>query len=860
VAIAVTLLSQGGSTTDGTSVATASVSPGADRWLVADVASAKSSGPITQPTVSGLSLTWFTENFQTSAVGARSLSRFYAWTGSAPGSGTITFDHGADTQTSWTWAVYEITGASTSDPFVQTVGTAPGGGALDVTVTLAAFSDSGNRPLIVAEHGTAEASTPEAGYTEIADQTQTASNIGFAVAWHSSATDTTPSYSWATSTSNRIGIASEIALGGVAGQVDGALIDHTLVALAPSVSGLAGTTPTLIFLDSFGSGIDDPLSGTGLGGTYTLVNGTPTLDPTVTRTAAHRASLRIQQDGITAQNAYTPVATSVLVGSIYVRAVTNPAAVSTMLRASGPATIPSFQITAAGEIRATWGGNSQTGPVFSDGGWHLIDFRFTCSSATFTIDWQFDSVAQPQVVLTLQTPLNMDRFYLGSVNTANTATFWLQDLVLSATAADYPVGPHRCIQLDPNADGTHSLGGAITNAGGGTTTLFESVNEWPPDSTTYLVQGVSGANYAEIGFADPPEAVIWDVQAVLAGNSDDVLGDNADLRVLDSGSTLLSSTGLLDYSSLSVGLHRFLVARPAGGWDGTKLAGRAKARWGFSTDVLPPPHLTALMMEYAAPEGSSFPLIDHTLTLYAPNVSGALVVTPGFVDHSLLAFAPTVTDSLTIQQVFPPVVDHTLTPFAFSIGDLIIRFGDYLDSYLDTYSDVGLINHTLTLFSPTSISFGTGTLEIGPLTPIDHTLAAFAPDVQADAFLNVNLIIDHTLALFPPVPTFGNVDQVLTGVPRIDHILTPFDPSYLGPVQPPRIDMTLTPFVPQVSGEPQVVTPEGMPALIAEIDLGQGYESVVGLPAELHLAPRQGEGAGPDGSRDGAGGVRQPHG
>ena len=829
MAIAITLLSQGGSTVDASSFATASVSPGADRWLVADVASGKSTGPITQPTVSGLSLTWFTENFSQSAAGARAMSRFYAWTGAAPGSGAVTFDFVGDTQTSATWAVYEITGASTSDPFVQTVSAVPGGGSLSISATLAAFSDSNNRPLIAAEHATAEVSDPEAGYTELADQTQTAGAIGFGVAWHSSATDTTPTYSWATSTSNRIAIASEIAVGGVTGQVDGVLIDHTLVALAPQVSGLSAGAPTVIFLDSFGSAIDDPNSGTTLAGTYTLVSGTPTLDTTVTRTAAHRASLLIQQDGINLQNAYKSISTSVLVGSVYVRATTNPSQLSTMFRASGPAITPSIQISAAGETRATWGSFSQTGPTFVDGGWHLVDFRFTSSASTFTIDWQVDSVAQTQVVTSVQTPVALDRFYVGSVTTTNTAKYWLSDVVLSSTTADYPIGPHRCIQLDPNSDGTHSLGGNITNAGGGTTLLSESVDEWPPDSTTYLVQTAIGSNYAEINFADPAETVIWDVQAVLAGNAVPGVSeaDTAELKVLDSGSTELSTTGLLDYSSPTVGLHRILVARPAGGWDGIKLAG-AKARWGFSTDVTPAPRVTALMLEYAAPEGNTFPLIDHTLTAYAPNVSGGLIVAAGSVDHTLLPFAPTVTDSLTIQQVFPPVIDHTLTPFAFSIGDLIVQFGDYLDTYLDSYTDAGLINHTLAVFSPTSISFGTGTLEIGPLTPVDHTLSPFAPDVQADQFLFTNLIIDHTLSLFPPTPTFGNVDQVVTGVPLIDHTLTPFTMSFLGPLQPPRIDHTLTPFTPQVSGEPPVVTPEGMPALIAEIDLGQGYESVLG--------------------------------
>jgi hypothetical protein len=208
-----TLLTSSYDTVDRTSYTTASVSPVGDRWLVVDSYARWDAGLIHAPTVTGLSLTWINEAGVTNAAVTHQVTRSYARTPASPGSGTILLSWGADTMDAAGWIVYQLgSDMDASDPFVQTATLASGSDGLSITVTLSAFTDGANRPLICASHRANEGSTPEAGYTEIGDVSGV--TVGFAAASHSTTTDTSPSYSWATSASSpSLAIASEMKAG-----------------------------------------------------------------------------------------------------------------------------------------------------------------------------------------------------------------------------------------------------------------------------------------------------------------------------------------------------------------------------------------------------------------------------------------------------------------------------------------------------------------------------------------------------------------------------------------------------------------------------------------------------------------------
>lgn len=147
MAIAATNLATATNAADQSSYATASITPTANRLVLALVNHRTSTGSPNTPTASGNSLTWVnigTTNYNGSN---RRLTLFRAL-GSAPSAGSITFDFASQTQTSAGWSVVEFSGVDTSGTngsgaVVQTVADEIIGNTA-LTVTLAAFASANN--------------------------------------------------------------------------------------------------------------------------------------------------------------------------------------------------------------------------------------------------------------------------------------------------------------------------------------------------------------------------------------------------------------------------------------------------------------------------------------------------------------------------------------------------------------------------------------------------------------------------------------------------------------------------------------------------------------------------------------------
>ncbi len=147
----VTDLDSGSSDTDGTSVATNSVSPTANSLVLASVAVQKDATPQNTPTLSGAGMTWVQvrDFFYDDAGSVKRLTMFRALDAS-PGSGVLTFDFAGQTQASFLWTVVEFDnvdtgGADGADAIVQDAQdpASPGGDTV-IDVTLAAFADIDN--------------------------------------------------------------------------------------------------------------------------------------------------------------------------------------------------------------------------------------------------------------------------------------------------------------------------------------------------------------------------------------------------------------------------------------------------------------------------------------------------------------------------------------------------------------------------------------------------------------------------------------------------------------------------------------------------------------------------------------------
>lgn len=214
MAVSASNLATTGSSTDANSYATASITPGADKLVLAWVYSIAATTPNT-PTASGNSLTWVEIDNQLDKDSLRRLTLFRAM-GSSPSSGAVTFDFGGQTQTGCGWSIIEYTGMDTSGTngsgaIVQSAKNLTASTATSLTVTLGAFSSTNNAtaggfgfPL-----NTAGLPTAGSGFTRTGQRNQATPNLSIGSEFRSD-NDTTVDMASAAASVPWAGIAVEI--------------------------------------------------------------------------------------------------------------------------------------------------------------------------------------------------------------------------------------------------------------------------------------------------------------------------------------------------------------------------------------------------------------------------------------------------------------------------------------------------------------------------------------------------------------------------------------------------------------------------------------------------------------------------
>jgi hypothetical protein len=435
--------------------------------------------------------------------------------------------------------------------------------------------------------------------------------------------------------------------------------------------------PTPVLIDGFEH---QTLSTSGTGIWSAVSNaGQITIDTTNKRTGT--AALRVAEDGVSATWIAKSINSQVVVGSLYLRLTATPSTGSTILTFTGPASNPDFRVNTSGTIRATIGGSSGVdGPNIVDGDWHRLDFRISTNSTTYTIEWSVDGATQTTSSLSGQTATAMTTVRFGGV-AASTATVWYDDVVLSHTSADHPIGAHKVLSLVPDADGTNSGAANFTLVGGSTN--WEVLDEWPADTTTYIAQTTnSGTSYREVEFADTTETTIWGVHGYLAYFAAGTQANNGTTRIVDSGGTTLTDIFSGDMSESTLFYRSAIITAPTGGWTQTGLNG-VRGRVGFSTDVSPNPRWSALMLQYAVPEAENVTIVAPMATATAASLAstqGSTLLAPRAsasadgTAPSLLSTIPAPQATATAAGLAPSIIIGPVTviaPQATAIADAV---------------------------------------------------------------------------------------------------------------------------------------------------------------------------------------------
>ena len=144
------------------------------------------------------------------------------------------------------------------------------------------------------------------------------------------------------------------------------------------------------------------------------------------------------------------------------------------------------------------------------GTWHVIDVKMDVSGATHRADWRVDGVAQTATTRAAAAS-SLNSIYWGSFAAA-TFTANYDDIAVSMTAADYPLGSGRVLALRPDGMGT-SVGAANFQDSDGTaidsTSWSRVADAVMGGDATYIAQtAVSGTSYVELTLEDTAETCV----------------------------------------------------------------------------------------------------------------------------------------------------------------------------------------------------------------------------------------------------------------------------------------------------------------------------------------------------------------
>src|SRR6185369_6919399 len=231
---------------------------------------------------------------------------------------------------------------------------------------------------------------------------------------------------------------------------------------------------------------------------WSAFSGSPAISTTTVRNGAR--SLRLNPAAATIQARTTLTSSNSWVFRGYLRFASLPTADCTMVVLGSVAGIMSFQI-ADGKLYSARGGViSATGVLMELNRWYRIDMYNDGTAGT--VKAQIDGNDLGDV--TAGGTGSATVVGLGP-NSSNTFDAFFDDIIVSNTLADYPIGTGYVNHFVPTSDGTHNVAGTgdfqrtltgtdILNA---TTTAFQLVDDVPLES---------GASVDWINMVAPPNA------------------------------------------------------------------------------------------------------------------------------------------------------------------------------------------------------------------------------------------------------------------------------------------------------------------------------------------------------------------
>jgi hypothetical protein len=312
-----------------------------------------------------------------------------------------------------------------------------------------------------------------------------------------------------------------------------------------------------------------------------------------------------------------------------------------------------FNASTGGDLWITYKGSSQklalrigTGtPVemsgaFSAATWYSFDIRYYVGTNPRTAEWQVNGVAQTDVTSTETAAASVSSVQLGA-DSGTISDMYFDDVMISSTSADYPIGDVTITRLLPNGMGTSSGATNFENNDGTAidANSYTRLDDVPINSTAdYIAQLTNaGTAHIELTFADTTETCIRGASGVVAYHGAANQANNGETRVFAGWQTYLQS-GAMNGSALKYASG--IISTGGASWTEALLNG-VFARIGYSTDATPDPYWDAVMLEVAyRPAGGP-------ATITVVGTGGGSTVTTDYTDAG--AGVPTL-DTWTVTR------------------------------------------------------------------------------------------------------------------------------------------------------------------------------------------------------------------
>lgn len=307
-----------------------------------------------------------------------------------------------------------------------------------------------------------------------------------------------------------------------------------------------------------------------------------------------------------------------LVGRLYIHFATLPSANTALIVVDGSSVGPNVTFNQSNSKLYAAVGTSlgATGIAVTTGQWYRVDFDFNINtSGNDLCDIQVGGVATGQATAT---GLNaaQTQFFLGASSSV-THDIFFDDIILSNTGADYPIGAGLVLSIVPAADGTHTFtsthailgttgapttGGNITSS---TTTAFNWANARPigggaTDATRLINQATAASTeYCELAIEQTTQTVAPQAVEILgvyqhatssACNSQFKVNDNGTENVVfnDTGHTnAVDAYFTKQYATMPADSAAWTLARFKA----------LKLRFGYSSDATPDVYNRGWMIE-----------------------------------------------------------------------------------------------------------------------------------------------------------------------------------------------------------------------------------------------------------------------